>query len=156
MKFHLFKYTCKKCGAIYKAPELSFDSYGEFLMRSVAGETVYLNAISDPVYDEVDKLLHELLNEKKFNSFQYANLLQTIFGVACDKDSKGNRYDIKNKPKCNNCRFQEPSYWEATEPPEFIELNIPEVEHNKWSELTKAEKLDILKKAIGELNLDDL
>lgn len=148
MRFHLFKYTCKQCGAIYKAPELSFDSYGEFLMRSPSGEVVHLNAMSDPAYAEVDELLKRLPNMQGKSPVQLAKIQRKVFGVACDTDSQGNRYSIETKPICQSCGNQEPSYWEATEPPEFVDIDITEVTHNDWLQLEESEKLELLERAV--------
>lgn len=148
MRFHLFKYTCKQCDAIYKAPEMSFDSYGEFLMRSPSGEVVYLNAMSDSTYVEVDELLKSIPSLQGISPAQFAKIQKKVFGVACDTDSKGNRYGIDTKPICPFCGNQVPFYWEATEPPEFIDMVFPEVTHNDWLQLGKAEKLDILRGAV--------
>lgn len=146
MKFHLFKYTCNQCGATYKAPELSFDSYGQFLMRSPAGETVYLNALSDHAYTEVDKLLKTFPNLQKLSPTRLAKIQKNIFGVACDVDSHGNRYSIENRPICASCGNNEPSYWEATEPPEHVNVDFPAVTHQAWEALTEPEKITLLKK----------
>jgi hypothetical protein len=148
MRFHLFKYTCKQCEEIYKAPEVSFDSYGEFLMRSPSGEVTYLNAMSDATYREVDDLLKRLHGLQGLSSVKLASIQRKVFGVACDTDSHGDRYSIEIKPICKTCGSENPSYWEATEPPEFIDSDIPEVSHNDWLQLDESEKLKLLDKAV--------
>lgn len=148
MKFHLFKYTCQACGAIYKAPEISSDSYGEFLMRSSTGEVVHLNAMSDPAYAEVDELLKRLPDLQGKSPVQLAKIQRKIFGAACDTDSQGDRYSIEAKPICQSCGNPNPSYWEATEPPEFVELDMPEVTHNDWFRLDEAKKIKVLESCL--------
>jgi hypothetical protein len=152
----LIKYTCKRCETTYKTPGLSLNSYGEFLMRSIGGSFVYLDAISDPVFAEMDELLREVCNSKKLNESQYSGLLKNFFGLACDLDSEGNEYGIKNRPICPNCGFNEPSFWDEVYPYEFVDMNVPIVTHNRWEKLTKLEKLNLLRKAIDTSNFDKL
>jgi DNA-directed RNA polymerase subunit M/transcription elongation factor TFIIS len=148
MTFHLFKYICKRCGSVYKAPEVSADSYGEFLMRSPTGETVHLDAMSDPVFAEVDALLKRLPCMQRKSPVQLAKIQRNVFGVACDPDSQGNRYSIEAKPICQTCGNKEPSYWEATEPPEFVDIDVPEVAHNGWGQLDELEKIEVLERSV--------
>lgn len=148
MKFLLFKYTCKQCGTTYKAPELGPDSYGEFLMRSRSGETVYLNAIADPIYTEVDGLLKKISSVAGLSSVERANIQRKVFGEACDTDSHGNRYSIAIRPKCESCGCCVPSYWEATEPPEYVDLEFSSVTHKEWFSLSEHEKVRRLENAI--------
>jgi hypothetical protein len=156
MKLHIFVYTCKDCLTSYQAPELSLNSYGEFLMRSVNGQVVYLNALSDPVFEEMNELLHEVCEQNSLDEFQYADLIHNIFGLACDLDSEGNEYSTDNQPNCPNCGCNDPSSWDEVYPPELIELNLPIVTHNRWLKLTKFEKLNLVSYAINSLNLKKL
>jgi len=148
MKFHLFKYTCKNCGCQFKAPEIGFDAYGEFLLRSSSGETVYINAMSDSTYQEVDQLMKKLPVNQGVSAVKLAEILRKIFGIACDIDSKGQLFSINTKPKCPSCGSNEMSYWEATEPPEYVDKEFPNVTHDKWQSMTDNEKLKLLSDSI--------
>lgn len=145
----MYQYTCEQCKAIYKAPQLSYMLYGEFLMRSINGNMIYLNALSDFVFNEVHHLLRELFFKENLSDSKYSDLLHDVFGVACDSDSDGNEYSINNNPNCPECGCNKSSFWEELDPPEFIDLPIPTVTHNNWIKLTKTEKLHILNEAIG-------
>ena len=150
MKYHLFRYTCANCSEKFTAPEIGHALYGEFLMRSVSGDTVHLNGITDSVYAEVGDLLDRLPIIKGLDDFQKADTLMKVFGVACDLDSLNARYGIMNEPKCPNCGETKSSYWESTEPPEYIELDFQVPTHIRWSKLTIAEKKGLLVDAISE------
>ena len=151
MKLHLFEYTCQPCHTHFKAPEVMPDSYGEFLMRSESGDTVFLNALEDPVYQEVDDILACLLSGQSVSAVKRASLLRKVFGVACDTDVQGYRYGINTSPLCPHCGSIHMEGWEATEPPEFVDLDLPQVSHCKWIALNPAEKALCLKQALAAL-----
>jgi len=148
MKYHLYKYTCKSCKCEFKAPELGFDSYGEFLLRSSSGETVYMNAMSDAVYQEVDELLKRQPVNQGVSAVKLADILRSVFGVACDDDYQGQRFSITAKPKCPACGCVESSYWVATEPPEYTNIDFPNVTHNEWLKLTESQKQKLISDSI--------
>ncbi|RCS58581.1 hypothetical protein [Parvibium lacunae] len=142
MKLQLIKFKCAKCDGEFKAPEIVFDSYGEFLLRSVGNaEEAYLDAFQDKTYEEVDRLLkaNPRMIGKKSNLL--ADILRKNYGaIACDPDSAGNPFQIGIFPKCPFCNSQEMEYWEETEPPQFVEKVVPVVTHTRWSALSDAEK----------------
>ncbi len=142
MKLQLVKFKCAKCAEIFKAPEIAFDSYGEFLLRSVVdAEEAYVNAIEDETYQEVNSMLkaNARMAGKKPNTL--AEMLRKTYGaIACDPDSAGQPFQIGRFPKCPSCDSQEMEYWEATEPPEFVEKEVRSVTHANWGLLSHAEK----------------
>jgi hypothetical protein len=142
MKMQMVKFNCLKCGCQFKAPELGFDSYGEFLLRSAGSASeAYLDAMQDSTYQEVNGLLksHARLRELKPNAL--AAVLRKSYGlIACDLDQTGNAFQIGMFPKCPSCGSQEMASWEATDPPEFVEKEISPVTHVAWSSLSDAEK----------------
>ncbi len=149
MKLHLFKYTCGNCGVQFKAPEMSPTSYGEFLLRSEMGKEAYLNAISDPVYQEVDNLLKHLPELQNKSAVELAEILREVFGVACDPDEHGSLFSIGADPVCPSCNKRKISYWEATEPSEFVDKELPSISHNDWISLSDLEKIDLIKNALN-------
>ena len=151
MKLHLFEYTCQACDIGFKAPELMPGSYGEFLMRSASGDTVFLNALEDPVYREVDDLLAYLLNGQSVSAVKRASLLRTVFGIACDSDAQGYRYGINTSPLCPHCGSLDMEGWKGTELPEFVDIDLPLVSHFEWTQLSPTEKALCVKQALGAL-----
>ncbi len=140
MKLHLYKYNCEQCGNKFKAPEISFDSYGEFLLRNSSGEIKYVNAILDPVYDEVSTILKLMSTNQGKSEIELAEIQRMVFGASCDVNKGESEYRLNAKPVCPTCRSQEMSYWEATEPPEYIEQELNTVTHNKWNSLSAIDK----------------
>lgn len=153
MRLRIVKFNCPKCNYQFKATELGFDSYGEFLLRSHGdANEAYLNAIQDSTYQEVNGLLksHPQLRELKPNAL--ASLLRKSYGlIACDPDQGGNAFQIGLFPKCPSCGSQEMASWEATEPPEFTDKEISPVTHGEWSLLTGDEKTAKVDQALRQL-----
>jgi hypothetical protein len=148
VKLHLFKYRCKHCHSTFKAPTILSSAYGEFLLRSEGRRTeAYLNAITDPVYREVDALVKAHSKVARMRSSEAADVLQKIFGVACDPDSDGTEFRIDRLPRCSSCGG-EPDYWEATESPEIVENELRPVTHERWNRMSAQEKGLVVDRAV--------
>lgn len=140
MKLHLFRYECKNCGNIFKFPELFGNPYGEFLLKSKSGKMAYLNAIDSNVFKEFSGLLKS--NEKiiGMQDTKRAKILHHIFDIACDNAPDGSVYGIMQKPACTNCGKSSIGHWGPTNPPEIVELDVPNVTYEQWNKLSNAEK----------------
>lgn len=67
----------KKCGDFFKAPDLAFDSYGEFLLRTLGGdEEASLNALADKKYEKVSLILWKRQMMNAESSFGVAGVLR--------------------------------------------------------------------------------
>jgi hypothetical protein len=141
MKLQLVGYRCANCAAEFKAPEIGFYSYGEFLLRSSAGEVSYLDALRDETYMEVAELLKESAKVINKTPNALADMVRKTYGaIACDPDEMGNFFEIGKDPGCRVCGCQEMAYWEVTDPPEFVDENVPPVTHVGWNMLSHADK----------------
>lgn len=148
MKLQYYNYTCANCGHRFKVLKMCFFPYGEFLLRSKSNELSYLNAIEDSVYEEVDSLLEKIPGYKRKSDDERAEILQSVFGAACDSDVNGNSFSINAEPLCPSCGENEIQNWEATMPPEYEEREVFHVTHKKWSSLSEIEQMDLLKKEL--------
>lgn len=153
MRLQIFRYKCGACGAWFEAPEISELAYGEFLLRSESGETRYLNANLDRVFLEVDALLRTNPRLSSFTQFQRADVLNEVFGVACDPDSMGGVFRIGTKPKCPSCIHSNITEWESPEPPRYVELDIVPITHLQWETLSDDEKRIRVHRALESLPL---
>jgi hypothetical protein len=141
MKLQLVKYICGKCGENFKAPEILYNAYGEFLLRSAGGETRYLNALGDKTYAEVAGHLTESAKVIDKTPNALADMVRKMYGaIACDPDGMGNLFEIGKDPGCPVCGCQKMAYWEATDPPEFVDENVLPVTHVGWNMLSHADK----------------
>jgi hypothetical protein len=150
MKLIFCKYDCSNCKNHFKAPEISGAAFGEFLLRSSgASEIRYLNALDDPTYEEVSKLM--LMNDDvaALSAVRRAKILQEIYGpVACDRDAQGQPYQLGVHPACPTCATQSMSNWEFTDPPEFIDIDILPVTHLNWSMLSNESKRKLVQEML--------
>lgn len=148
MKLVLYTYIYASAGCKIKAPQVLEYSYGEFLLRKRNGSAIrYLNALEDNAYGEVKKIVRENFSDDKF---ELTDLVQIAFGpAACDADTDGKPFEMNLWPYCENCKNEQPSSWQMTDPPEFVEMNIPSVEHYLWNSLNldqrKTRVLDCLR-----------
>lgn len=148
MKLIVTRYVCGNCTQAFNAPALLPGSYGEFLLRSSAGELTHLNGLEDDTYAEVSDLLEKLPKIAVLRPEERAAVLQRVFGeVACDPGPSGLPLSMVAKPPCPFCRSQRMASWEPKEPVELVEIDVPEVTHRGWSALSEDEKIAQLKRA---------
>ncbi|MGX9720031.1 hypothetical protein [Stenotrophomonas acidaminiphila] len=153
MKLELVKYKCAKCANAFEAPEIGSDSYGEFLLRSPSGVVVYLDALQDKTYEEVDQLLAANERTGGLSAFERAQVLRHVYGeIACDKDANGNSFTLGAHPACPFCGSQEMVSWEFKEPPELMDVHLDFVTHRRWDSLSEGEKIRLLEKKLVELS----
>ena len=149
MKLHLFDYYCESCGNHFQSPQLIGDAYGEFLMRTKCGDIVYLDTCEDKVFDEVEKIYIKLISIYKIEGTRlFIDLFHEIFTVSCDFSPQEQDYSIGQDPICPNCLKTDFSRWGPTNPPEFVELDVPAVSHVNWNKLSCEEKVKKIERAI--------
>jgi hypothetical protein len=120
-------------------------SYGEFIMYGdrIDMGPAFLNAREDPVYDEVTQLLLQLPDVRTKSELARADLLQAVFGVACDPAPNGSRYKI-GFPPCPACGTHALDTWSFAAA--YIGPLLP-ITHGAWTAATRAEKLGWLRAA---------
>lgn len=154
MKLQLFKYTCGRCGHSFEAPELPGNQYGLFLMRSEGKDTLALvNALDDTVFEEVDRLLSAIPGIEAKSDAERAMVLHAIFGICYDPDEDGSLFGIGTFPACSECSSREIAYWQASDPPIFVELSLPSVTHDKWKSLNTKSRLNLLREEMTRKGL---
>lgn len=151
MKLTIISFTCARCGENFRAPGLPFDSYGEFLLRSlISAEEAYLDALDDKTFLEVESILRLNHRVASSASVDVADLLQENYGaIACEPDRFGRPFKIGVFPCCPYCNSQEMSSWDEVDPPEFVEKNVEYVRHDHWASLTEGEKMCVVDKVIS-------
>jgi len=128
--------------------------YGEFVLRSNGqGTPRYMFAINDEVYDEVDKMLASLQDLKQKNGQGKSEILQKIFGIACDLDVDGSEFQIGSQPKCPECGSRK--MYSCDLPSEPSTEEIQEITHDSWQKLTPTAKLERLRNRLEKLGYID-
>ena len=147
MKLQVFVYVCEPSGHEFQAPELPFNSYGEFLLRDETGTSLsYLNAFSDPTLAEVSGLLEATPEIGHLTARQRGRVLQRLHGeVACDPDVEGRHFHIGQHPRCQACSSTTMRSWDEVAPVDFVEVDAPLVTHVRWRLLAEGRKADAVK-----------
>lgn len=140
MKLQLYIYQCDHCKNKFKSPNLIEGCYGEFIMRSENGESVYMNSFDDHVFHELENICDSNLQLKNLNRSEEAKIFHQIFSITCDLSTQGKEFQIGTHPVCPKCGSNDMDSWHPTNPPEIIEENIPIVKHERWNKLTTNEK----------------
>lgn len=150
MKLQVFNFKCAECGKQFKSNDLASGSYGEFLLRSsTSANEAYLDALGDGTYQEVIDLIKadEKMAAKKPNAI--ADVVRKTYGeIACDPDEQGNHFRIGEFPKCPVCGSQKMESWEALDPPQMVEKNVPHVTHKVWDALSSVEKKEVVSRVL--------
>ena len=151
MKLELVKYKCASCASTFEGPEIGSDSYGEFLLRSSSGAVVYLDALQDKSYEEVDQLLAAHEKTGGLSAFDRAQVLRRVYGeIACDKDDDGNPLVLGAHPTCPVCGSQEMASWEFKEPPELVDVALEPLTHNWCNSLSGNERLILIEQSLSD------
>lgn len=141
-----FKVTCANRHQ-FEAVGTGAGSYGEFVMYGAAIKAgpAYLFALEDPVYREVSALIDELPETRGRSELQRADLLQEVFGVACDPAPDGSRYKI-GFPPCPTCGTHKLDTWSVLD---AYNGPVLPVTHQAWNAASKAQKTAWLKDALA-------
>lgn len=139
MKTLLYRYICSKCEEKFNAPGVSDFSYGQFIMFSESGfYSAYLDALSDPVYSEMDHIIKTIPPIIEMGEDFQADFFQNVFSITCDLAPDEGLYCIGKQPACPVCHSQKMKSWEPTDPQEYADT--PSVTHIEWERLTNADK----------------
>lgn len=138
----LLDVTCAGCGRDATVGVMPDGVHGQFVLRS-AGSTdeVFLDAMHDPTYDEVEALIGHSRRLIGKDAWFRAHALQRTYGeIACDPDSAGSFFNIGKLPNCPLCGHAVLHSWRPTVPPRFTQRQIPPATHHRWDALSSAEK----------------
>ncbi len=149
MRLQIYRFICGTCRKWFDSPQIGEIVYGEFLLRSESGETRFLNAIDDRVFEEVDQILLDDYRVRSLDNFKRSDLLNEVIGIACDPDRTGNVFRIGKPTQCVHCGSGNIIGCESVEPVRCIEMEIPPVTHEKWNHLSNDEKRKQLSSSIN-------
>jgi hypothetical protein len=149
IRLQRFDYTCGGCGHPFSSPELVV---GELLLlRSEGrGTLAVLPIVDNSVLDEVGRLVRELPSAQGRSDHQVGGATQEALSVVFDPDEDGSRFVVGGRPRCPRCGWSSPSEWRASDPPEFIESDVPRVGHRAWDGLEIAEKRRRIAQAVAD------
>ncbi len=143
------EYMCGSCGIFFKAPHCW--AYGDFMMRSKgSGAPAILHTLGNGVYAEVDQLLQSIGAYEDHKSDR-VEILQRVFGVACDLAEDGTEFEMNAMPACPVCHSRKMAAWDtSTGAPLPQDRTVPVVMHHRWEQLDQAAKRNLLRKRLHE------
>ena len=146
--FCVFSYTCGRCGEVFTGLDKGGGDYGQLTARSAGtGRLIFIDALADPVFDDVGLLVREVLAEGGFHLDDRAlgTAAQRAFSAACDPDADGTPFVIGALPRCPACAAA-PRSWEHTGEHEVHDVHGPS--HRQWSALPASQQRDAMREAV--------
>ncbi len=148
MRLPLALYRCAPNGHAFRAPT-SFDGYGSLLLRSPrTGALVKADLITDPVFKEIERLLSALPEFERLPEIERGRAMQALFGATCDPDATGNQFVAGASPCCPVCDDCDVSFQSGIEPPEYADIDVPNVSHAGWYRLEPDDRKGVMKEAL--------
>lgn len=140
------RYTCEN-GHIFDAAG-SGGAYGILVARGAeSNEPGIVELIGNPVYQEVRQALDKMGAYIGLSQNGRSDLLQAVFGVACDPAPDGSRLSLGRKPACPHCGTRKHSSW--THVGRYTEAAFL-VTHNEWKGLSSEVRQERLRAAMME------
>ena len=143
---------CIMCGRTNEFYYLSDFSYGERLALFHNGMSyAYINLFEDDVYNDfIDKVKSVLNSHKKeWSEEKMQNIINHIFGVACDRIQESDIDFLMDHKKCIYCGAEDFEDLLA-EPESIICVDMPIVTHHAWKGLGEVEKIQLIEKALRD------
>ncbi|WP_406544212.1 hypothetical protein [Pseudobutyrivibrio sp.] len=114
-------------------------TYGERLALFNGGKKyAYINMLEDEAYTEFVDLTKNVIESEKLVNTDLYNIVDSIFNRACD-EIDGTQVIFNGKRKCDLCG--EHSFEKVlAEPESIIEVDLPEITHEKWMKYSNEEK----------------
>jgi hypothetical protein len=145
MNLSIFKFVCEN-GHTFESP--STVEYGAFVLRGeTSNEPFLLSAIEDPAYSEVDQILRKLGAYVGKADFEQADILQRIFGIACDPAFDGSRLTVGRKAPCPTCGTRRMYSWE---PVGAVSTTALTVTHRHWNSLDSSQREELVRNALAD------
>jgi hypothetical protein len=141
-------YRCGVCQHRFILPgaDLSFH-YGTFLGVSPTPEAAFLEAVTDPVYAEIDALVTQNAPTAGMIPVDPDRLVRAVVGSVFDPDSMGSPFNF-NTPLCPRCASPQTGLLHETQVP--WPGVVIRATHHQWDTLTAAAKETAVKRVLNE------
>jgi hypothetical protein len=144
--YRLFIAECFNCGAEYQVPSALPDEV-RMAMRS---ESLAHFALVDVERDSQYRALWALAcadeNLSRLMDVQRVNVVARVFGWLCEPAPDGSAYSFCFPKKCPSCKSSHLRYGPSN-PPRFMEANLPFVSHKKLDLMSREAALKLLHSA---------
>ncbi|GIH07105.1 hypothetical protein Rhe02_51720 [Rhizocola hellebori] len=154
MRFQLATYRCDPNGHLFRAPTI-LGGHGVFLARSSGeGDLAYVDAVSDDAFGDLRSILRGIPTFMQLHELERGKVVQDLFSITCDYDSQGAPYVLNRDPCCIHCSDCNVRFIEATDPPEFVDIDVPEVSHGRWDSMSVTDRRTAIEQALNEYFID--
>jgi len=141
----IWNLNCRPHGHRSRTFVIAGDAYGQLLGRTTSKEIAEFNSWEDPAFDEALGLTRHLCPQTEKTGAPF----QDVLGFVCDLSPGGRRYSFAGEIHCPECGTTEVEYG-PDEPPEIRPMEVPQVSHRSWDNLTTSQKNQLLKEALIE------
>jgi hypothetical protein len=106
-------------------------SYGLFVMFSATpGQMAWLEAVTDPVFDEVGAILQGFSDFTTMNELTRSDVMRLLFSLACDPDPQGRPYWLSTA--CSRCGGFDVKFRAELVQSQVFAVDMPNVTHDAW------------------------
>jgi hypothetical protein len=138
-------FWCSDCPEPRESEALAGDD-GLLPLRSErAGTLAFVDTFRDPVFAEVEDFV-DRNRPSGMGAGASGHVVQKLFGLTVDPDTDGSPFVVGGKPTCQGCGSL--TRWEITEPPEFVNVDVPHVSHQLWDRMDRSEREALLASAL--------
>ncbi len=104
-----------------------------------------LNALEDTAYQELENIILNISDFSDARDLALTDLIQVAFTITCDVTQDHEHLFLNAKPACSYCKSDLAEYWEASDPPIFVECELPKPTHQSWNTFSADKKEALIK-----------
>lgn len=111
----------------------------------------YINLLEDGIYSDFIDKVKAVLNslQKEISDSELQNIINHVFGVACDK-IQGSDVDFEmSHKKCIYCAtgdFEDL----MVEPEKLLYIDVPNVTHEVWKDMCEEKRIQLIEKTLTD------
>lgn len=145
----VFVFRCGRCAVEYREGWSTAEYY--FVMRSEGrGSVAAIPQRGNELLDELWSLVDRHASVRELSPRRLGQLKRTILSSVYDPDCDGSRFVADGCPRCPACGWSTPSSFTATDPLEFVEVDVPYLTAKSWTVLAPIAKERLVREAISD------
>ena len=149
-KLRVLEYICGGCGCAYRAGQVT-GSYGTLGFWAETGKyQAVIDAIGDTLIVAVGAAVRGHPAAWSVDDLTCGAITQRVFARLSDPAPDGSRYSRDTKPACPECGACTPRHWQSREPPELVELEVPDLTHDDWDHRPPAGQAALITAAVDQ------
>ena len=141
---------CINCKRENEFLYLSDFSYGERLVLFNNGMNyASINLLEDSIYSDFIDKVKAVLNslQKEVSDGELQNIINHVFGVACDKIQGSDVDFVMSHKKCTYCATEDFEDL-MVEPETILYIDVPNVTHEAWKDMCEGKRIQLIEKTL--------